>query len=65
MPVLIFFSAVINLLYYFGVIQYFILKVAWVINMIMDTSPTESINATGNIFIGQVEIILKTKIICY
>lgn len=35
-----------------GVVQYVILKVAWLLNFLMGTSPTESMNATANIFVG-------------
>jgi nucleoside permease NupC len=52
MPVVIYFGAMINMLYYFGIIQYVILKVSWVVNVLMGTSPTESVNATANIFLG-------------
>lgn len=55
-PVIIFFSAVINLLYYFGLVQYLILKLAWLVNFLLGTSPTESMNATANIFLGIVRI---------
>lgn len=54
MPVLIFFSSIISLLYYIGALQYFILKISWVINFLMDTAPTESVAAAANIFVGQV-----------
>jgi nucleoside permease NupC len=52
MPVLIFFSSMINVLYHYGIVQYFILKVSWFINIVMGTSPTESVTATANIFLG-------------
>jgi nucleoside permease NupC len=66
MPVLIFFSAIINVLYHYGIVQYFILKVSWLINFIMGTSPTESITATANIFLGiQFEIVKIISIINY
>lgn len=58
LPVIIFFSAMINLFYYLGILQYFILKLSWVINKLMGTSPTESINTVANIFIGQVTLCL-------
>ncbi len=54
MPVVIFFGSIVNLLFYLGAIQYLILKVSFVINFLLDTSPTESINSTANIFLGQV-----------
>jgi pyrimidine nucleoside transport protein len=53
MPVLIFFGAVINVLYYLGAVQYALLKLSWCINVVMGTSPTESVNAAANIFFGQ------------
>lgn len=45
MPVVIFFSAIVNILYYFGAIQFILLKIAWMMNMLMGTSPTESVNS--------------------
>ena len=54
MPVLVFFSAVVNLMYYFGAIQYFILKISWILNTLMGTSPTESTNTAANIFFSMV-----------
>ncbi len=61
MPVIIFFSAIVNLLYYVGAIQYVILKFSFAVNKLMNTSPTESINATANIFLGQTEAPLLIK----
>jgi nucleoside permease NupC len=58
MPTLIFFSSVINVLYYIGAVQYFIVKMGFLVNFLMGTSMTESINATANIFIGQAGKIL-------
>lgn len=54
-PVVIFFSAMVSLLHYFGAIQYMILKIAWLVSSIMGTSPTESVNAAANIFLGITE----------
>jgi nucleoside permease NupC len=54
MPVVIFFGSIVNLLFYLGVIQYLILKVSFAINFLLATSPTESINSTANVFLGQV-----------
>ncbi len=61
MPIGIFFAGIVNMLYYLGVVQYFILKFAWVVNKLMDTSPTESINAVASIFLGQAEAPLLVK----
>jgi len=42
------------MLYYLGVMQVIIHKVAWVMQVAMGTTAGESLNAAGNIFIGQV-----------
>ena len=54
MPVIIFFSAVISVLYYYGIMQKVIDLIAWIINRVMGTSPPESLVAAANIFLGQV-----------
>ena len=59
MPVVIYFSTVISILYYLGVMQIVILKIAWVMQKTMGTTPAESVNAAGNIFIGQVQYFYK------
>ncbi|XP_060697552.1 solute carrier family 28 member 3-like [Hemiscyllium ocellatum] len=55
LPIVIFFSTTISILYYLGFIQWLILKIGWIMQMSMDTSPTESLVAAGNIFVGQAE----------
>ena len=54
MPVVIFFSAVVNILYYYGAIQFVLLKIAFSVNFLMGTSPTESVNSVANVFLGPV-----------
>lgn len=54
LPCMVFFSAIINVLFYFRVIQYAILKVSWVLKLVLGSSPTESINLVANIFVSQV-----------
>ena len=54
MPVVIFFSTIVSVLYYLGVMQFVILKIAWVMQKTLGTTVAESVNAAGNIFIGQV-----------
>ncbi len=53
-PVGLFFAGITNLLYYYGIMQYFILKASWFVTSILHTSPTESMNAISSIFLGQV-----------
>lgn len=55
LPIIVYFSAVTYLCYYLGWMQTVIKKVAWVLQVTMGTSPAESVNAAGNIFIGQTE----------
>ncbi len=61
MPVVIYFSAIVNVLYYYGVIQYILLKLAWIMNFLMDTSPTESVICVSNSFLGPTEAPLLIK----
>ncbi|XP_029915163.1 solute carrier family 28 member 3-like [Myripristis murdjan] len=55
MPVLVFFSTVISILYYVGFMPWLILKIGFIMQVTMGTSPTESMAAAGNIFLGQTE----------
>ena len=60
LPAIIFFSSVISVLYYLGIMELVIKKIAWLMQVTMRTSAVESLNAAGNIFIGQV--LLKMEI---
>ncbi|KAM5191353.1 solute carrier family 28 member 3 [Mantella aurantiaca] len=55
LPIVIFFSTVMSMLYYVGFMQWLIKKVGWVMQITMATTPTESLVAAGNIFVGQTE----------
>ncbi|KAM4708602.1 solute carrier family 28 member 3 [Discoglossus pictus] len=55
LPIVIFFSTVMSMLYYIGFMQWLIKKVGWFMQITMGTSPTESLVAAGNIFVGQTE----------
>lgn len=61
MPVVIFFSATISVLYYLGTMQTIIMKIAWVMQRTLGTTAAESCNAAGNIFIGQVGFLSAKK----
>lgn len=54
LPTIIFFSSVISVCYYLGIMQVVIKKIAWLMQITMKTSAVESLNAAGNIFVGQV-----------
>ncbi|XP_007528457.2 solute carrier family 28 member 3 [Erinaceus europaeus] len=55
LPIVVFFSTVMSMLYYLGLMQWVIRKVGWVMLVTMGSSPIESVVAAGNIFIGQTE----------
>ncbi|XP_069110966.1 uncharacterized transporter HI_0519-like [Argopecten irradians] len=55
LTVIVFFSTAVSVLYYIGVMQFIIRYIARFMSWSMGTSPTESLNAAGNIFIGQSE----------
>nr|XP_039263313.1 sodium/nucleoside cotransporter 1-like [Styela clava] len=55
LPIIIYFSAFISILYHLGAMQWVISKIAWVMQSTLGTSATESMVAAGNIFVGQTE----------
>ena len=61
LPVIIFFSALSSILYYFGVIQKIVRFLAWGLTRIFKISGAESLSVAGNIFLGQTEAPLLIK----
>lgn len=61
LPSIIFFAAISSLLYYFGILQFIIKKIAWVMYKALGISGSESIATAANIFIGQTEAPLLVK----
>jgi CNT family concentrative nucleoside transporter len=61
LPTIIFFSSLMTLLYYFGIMQVLVRAFAWVMIRTMGTSGSESLSAAGNIFLGQTEAPLLVK----
>uniref|UniRef100_A0A8C7XRH3 Solute carrier family 28 member 1 n=1 Tax=Oryzias sinensis TaxID=183150 RepID=A0A8C7XRH3_9TELE len=55
LPIVVFFSSVMSILYFLGIMQWLILKISWVMEITMGTSPTETLSVAGNIFVGQTE----------
>ena len=51
---IVFFSTIVSVLYYLGCMQFIIRYIARFLSYVLGTSPLESLNAAGNIFIGQV-----------
>jgi CNT family concentrative nucleoside transporter len=61
LPTIIFFSSLMTLLYYLGVMQFAVKGMAWVMQRTMRTSGAETLSASGNIFLGQTEAPLLIK----
>ncbi|UXI04430.1 NupC/NupG family nucleoside CNT transporter [Photobacterium sp. TY1-4] len=61
LPLVIFISALISLLYYLGVMQWVIKVIGGGIQKVLGTSRAESLVATGNIFLSQGESPLLVK----
>ena len=53
LPVIIFFSALTSVLYYFGVIQKLVSFLAWGLTKLLRISGAESLSVAGNIFWGK------------
>ena len=61
LPVIIFFSALSSILYYFGIIQKIVGVLAWGLTKLFRISGSESLSVAGNIFLGQTEAPLMIK----
>lgn len=61
LPSLIFFSALMSVLYYLGIMQRIVHAIAWVMARTMRTSGAESLASAANIFLGQTEAPLAVK----
>ncbi|HEX6922403.1 MAG TPA: NupC/NupG family nucleoside CNT transporter [Bacillales bacterium] len=55
LPVIIFIASLIALLYYLGVMQWVIRILGGGVSKLLKTSKAESLSATANIFVGQIE----------
>ena len=55
LPTIIFFSSLMAILYFLGVMQRVVKGVAWAMQRTLKTSGAETLSAAGNIFVGQTE----------
>ncbi|WP_102346397.1 NupC/NupG family nucleoside CNT transporter [Bacillus sp. Marseille-P3661] len=55
LTIIIFFSSLISVLYYLGIMQWFIKIIGGALSKVLGTSKTESMSAAANIFVGQTE----------
>ncbi|MGR5061409.1 NupC/NupG family nucleoside CNT transporter [Photobacterium sp. DNB22_13_2] len=61
LPTIVFFSALISVLYYLGVMGFIIRSIGGLLQRFLGTSRTESMSATANIFVGSVEAPLVVR----
>ncbi|MEE3643578.1 MULTISPECIES: NupC/NupG family nucleoside CNT transporter [unclassified Brenneria] len=61
LPIIVFFSSLIAVLYYMGVMQWVIRLLGGGLQKLLGTSRTESLSATANIFVGQTEAPLVVR----
>ncbi len=55
LPTIIFFSALISVAYYYGIMQWLVVTMAKFMRWTMGTSGAETLSCTANIFVGQTE----------
>ena len=61
LPTIIFFAALTSLLFYFGVLQFFVKILAKLTTTVLKISGAESLSVIGNVFLGQTESPLLIK----
>lgn len=61
LPTIIFFSALMGVLYYLGIMQRVVAGCSWVMQKTLGTSGAESLSAAANIFLGQTEAPLAIR----
>lgn len=61
LPTIIFFSALMSVLYHVGLMQKVVVGVAWAMQRTLKTSGAETLSAAANIFVGQTEAPLVVK----
>ncbi len=61
LPVIVFFSALMSLLYYLGIMQRVVALFGGLLHKALQTSETESMSAVSNVFVGHTEAPLVVK----
>jgi CNT family concentrative nucleoside transporter len=61
LPTVIFFAALMSILYHIGIMQYVIRAMAWVMQKTLRTSGAESLAAAANVLVGHTEAPLVVK----
>ncbi|MDX1581250.1 MAG: NupC/NupG family nucleoside CNT transporter [Alphaproteobacteria bacterium] len=61
LPVIVFFAALMSVLYHIGIMPRLVAGFGWLLNKVLGTGRVESLNAAANIFVGQTEAPLTVK----
>jgi len=61
LPIIIFFSAFMSVLYHLGIMQRIVSVVAWALRAILGITGVEALSAAANVFVGQTEAPLTVK----
>ena len=61
LPIIIFFSALVAVLYHLGIMQFIIKILGGGLQKVLGTSRTETLSATANVFVGQTEAPLVVR----
>jgi CNT family concentrative nucleoside transporter len=61
LPLIIFFSALISVLYYLKIMPLIINSLGYILHKLLNTSKVESLSSTANIFVGQTEAPITIK----
>jgi CNT family concentrative nucleoside transporter len=61
LPTIIFFSALMSVLYHIGVMQKIVQGIAWIMAKLLKISGAESISVAANVFVGQTEAPLVVR----
>lgn len=56
LQVIIYFGSIVALLYYYGVMQFVLKRMAWFMQKTLGTTASESFNACACVFLGQVRL---------
>jgi pyrimidine nucleoside transport protein len=62
LSVIYFFSFIVNILFYYGIIQWATARIGWMLRITIGTTAVESISAASNIFLGQAMAPLLIKV---
>ena len=61
LSIIYFFNFMVSILFYLGVMRWLVVKLGWLLQVTVGTTACESMNAAGNIFLGQTEAPLLIK----